>query len=53
MRKGYGKYYRVGPSRDWDEADRLNVVDFQHAQKWTGSDADGYPGPESWLRLFS
>ncbi|XUL89984.1 peptidoglycan-binding protein [Streptomyces galilaeus] len=53
VRKGYGKHYRVGPSRDWGEADRLNVVDFQHAQKWTGSDADGYPGPETWRRLFA
>ncbi|MFM9538635.1 peptidoglycan-binding protein [Streptomyces turgidiscabies] len=53
VRKGHGKHYRVGPSRGWGEADRLNVVDFQHAQKWTGSDADGYPGPETWRRLFA
>ncbi|WP_408994998.1 peptidoglycan-binding protein [Streptomyces europaeiscabiei] len=53
MRKGYGKHYRVGPSRDWGEADRLNLVDFQYAQKWSGSDADGYPGPETWRRLFT
>ncbi|MGW3651083.1 peptidoglycan-binding protein [Streptomyces sp. NPDC000878] len=53
VRWGFGKHYRVGPSRDWGEADRLNVVAFQRAQGWTGSDADGYPGPETWRRLFS
>ncbi|GAB2961303.1 hypothetical protein GCM10023080_021970 [Streptomyces pseudoechinosporeus] len=53
LRKGFGKHYRVGPSRDWGEADRLNVADFQRAPKWTGSDADGYPGPETWRRLFA
>lgn len=30
---------------------RLNVQDFQQAQGWTGADADGYPGPETWRRL--
>ncbi|MFF7171588.1 peptidoglycan-binding protein [Streptomyces pseudovenezuelae] len=53
VRRGFGKHYRVGPSRDWGEADRLNVVAFQRAQGWTGSNADGYPGPETWRRLFS
>ncbi|MFE9553122.1 peptidoglycan-binding protein [Streptomyces sp. NPDC006703] len=53
VRKGYGQHYRVGPSRDWGEADRRNTEDFQRAQGWTGSDADGYPGPETWRRLFS
>ncbi|MGW6886761.1 peptidoglycan-binding protein [Streptomyces chartreusis] len=53
VRRGFDKHYRVGPSRDWGEADRLNVADFQRAQGWTGGDADGYPGPETWRRLFS
>lgn len=53
VRKGFSKHYRVGPSRSWGEADRLNVVDFQHSQGWSGSDADGYPGPETWRRLFN
>ncbi|MEU2592370.1 peptidoglycan-binding protein [Streptomyces albidoflavus] len=53
VKKGYGKHYRVGPSKDWSEADRRNVKDFQEAQGWSGSDADGYPGPETWNRLFS
>ncbi|UNO42169.1 peptidoglycan-binding protein [Streptomyces sp. MST-110588] len=52
VRRGFGKHYRVGPTRDWGEADRLNVRDFQLAQKWSGSDADGFPGPQTWARLF-
>ncbi|MFJ4684700.1 peptidoglycan-binding protein [Streptomyces sp. NPDC088789] len=53
VRRGYGRHYRMGPSRQWGEADRLNVADFQRAQGWIGPDADGYPGPETWRRLFS
>lgn len=53
VRKGYGRHYAVGPGPRWGEADHRNVQDFQRAQKWTGSDADGYPGPETWKRLFS
>jgi LysM repeat protein len=53
VKKGFGKHYAEGPGPRWGEADRRNVQDFQRAQKWTGSDADGYPGPETWKRLFS
>nr|WP_245596742.1 peptidoglycan-binding protein [Shimazuella kribbensis] len=52
---GFGKHYRVGPSNQFTEADRLNVQEFQLAQGWKGTkygqDADGYPGPETWNRL--
>jgi hypothetical protein len=51
--KGYGRHYRTGPGPRWTEADRLNVAAFQRAQGWTGGDADGYPGPETWRRLFA
>lgn len=51
--KHFGRHYTVGPGPSWGEADRLNVQDFQHAQGWTGGDADGYPGPETWRRLFA
>lgn len=53
VRKGYGKHYTSGPGPKWSEADRKNVQDFQRAQGWTGSNADGLPGPETWSRLFS
>jgi murein L,D-transpeptidase YcbB/YkuD len=51
--RGYGKHYRVGPGPRWREADRRNVQAFQRAQGWRGAAADGYPGPETWRRLFS
>lgn len=53
VRKGYSKHYTSGPGPKWSEADRKNVEAFQRAQGWTGSDADGIPGPETWKRLFA
>ncbi|MEU5383210.1 peptidoglycan-binding protein [Kitasatospora cineracea] len=53
VRRGFGSAYKVGPSRSWGEADRRNVEAFQRAQGWTGSSADGLPGPETWRRLWS
>ncbi|MGW4691069.1 peptidoglycan-binding protein [Kitasatospora cineracea] len=53
VRKGFAAAYREGPSRDWGEADRLNVQAFQRAQGWTGPEADGYPGPHTWRLLFT
>ncbi|EGK07114.1 N-acetylmuramoyl-L-alanine amidase [Desmospora sp. 8437] len=50
---GFDKHYKVGPGPTFSEADRKNVQDFQKAQGWTGSDADGYPGPETWKRLMA
>ncbi|MEU9715659.1 peptidoglycan-binding protein [Streptomyces sp. NPDC047976] len=51
--KGFGKYYTSGPGPRWSEADRRNVEAFQRAQGWRGASADGYPGPETWRRLFA
>lgn len=49
------KYYRVGPTYTFTEADRKNVQAFQLEQGWKGTKrgqaADGYPGPETWARL--
>jgi len=52
VNKGYGKHYKVGPSKTWGEADRLNVQDFQLAQGWKGAGANGIPGPFTWKLLF-
>jgi hypothetical protein len=52
VKKGYGKHYKVGPSKTWGEADRLNCQDFQLAQGWKGSGANGIPGPFTWKLLF-
>lgn len=53
VKRGYGDHYKQGPGPRWSEADRRNVEAFQRAQGWRGSDADGYPGPETWRRLFA
>ncbi|MFI6286546.1 peptidoglycan-binding protein [Streptomyces sp. NPDC051018] len=53
VKRGFGKYYSTGPSPRWGEADRRNVEAFQRAQGWRGAEADGYPGPETWKRLFA
>ncbi|GGZ30172.1 membrane protein [Streptomyces avidinii] len=53
VKKGFGKYYTSGPGPRWSEADRRNVEAFQRAQGWTGASANGYPGPETWRRLFA
>ncbi|MFI5660772.1 peptidoglycan-binding protein [Streptomyces sp. NPDC051684] len=53
VKKGFGRFYTKGPGPRWSEADRRNVEAFQRAQGWRGKAADGYPGPETWRRLFS
>ncbi|MEU8525055.1 peptidoglycan-binding protein [Streptomyces sp. NPDC048629] len=52
VKRGFGKHYLSGPGPRWTEADRRNVEAFQRAQGWSGAAADGYPGPETWRRLF-
>ncbi|MFF4019284.1 peptidoglycan-binding protein [Streptomyces sp. NPDC001843] len=53
IKKGFGRFYPHGADSRWDEADRRAVEAFQRAQGWRGGAADGYPGPETWRRLFS
>lgn len=53
VRKGYDRFYDDGPGPDWSDADRRATQAFQRAQGWRGGAADGYPGPETWRRLFS
>ncbi|MFD5324220.1 peptidoglycan-binding protein [Streptomyces sp. NPDC127092] len=52
VKRGFGRHYVSGPGPRWTEADRRNVEAFQRAQGWRGGAADGYPGPETWRRLF-
>jgi hypothetical protein len=49
--KGFGAAYKQGPGVPMGQADVDNCAAFQRAQGWTGTDADGYPGPETWRRL--
>ncbi|MGW5675605.1 peptidoglycan-binding protein [Streptomyces sp. NPDC003860] len=53
VKRGFGRHYVTGPGPAWGEADRRNVEAFQLAQGWRGAAADGYPGPETWRRLFA
>ncbi|MEV7542800.1 peptidoglycan-binding protein [Streptomyces sp. NPDC089915] len=53
VKRGFGTHYSSGPGPAWTEADRRNVEAFQRAQGWRGAMADGYPGPETWRRLFA
>ncbi|MEU9013006.1 peptidoglycan-binding protein [Streptomyces sp. NPDC048479] len=53
VKRGYGKHYTSGPGPAWGEVDRRNVEAFQQAQGWRGAAADGFPGPETWRRLFA
>ncbi|MGW1496722.1 peptidoglycan-binding protein [Streptomyces sp. NPDC002402] len=50
---GFGKHYTAAPGPVWGEADRRSVEAFQRAQGWRGAAADGFPGPETWRRLFA
>ncbi|MCF2530677.1 peptidoglycan-binding protein [Yinghuangia soli] len=54
--KGYtrhhdGNGYQAGPV--FTIFTLRNVRDFQRAQGWYGTGADGYPGPETWRRLWN
>ncbi|MFI5865842.1 peptidoglycan-binding protein [Streptomyces sp. NPDC051546] len=53
IKRGYGRFYSVGAGPTWTNSDRSAVRAFQEAQGWTGTDANGYPGPVTWKRLFS
>ncbi|WP_028776215.1 peptidoglycan-binding protein [Shimazuella kribbensis] len=49
---GFGKYYTKGPTPNFTVADQKNCQEFQEEQGWRGSNADGYPGEETWKRLI-
>lgn len=44
--------YRVGPGPTRGPADTAACKRFQLAQGWSGHDADGVEGPETWRRLM-
>lgn len=50
VRAGY-KGYKQGPGPVFTTADKKAVQWFQKKQGWSGPDADGIPGPETWKRL--
>ncbi|MDN3259642.1 peptidoglycan-binding protein [Streptomyces sp. CSDS2] len=48
--EGCGRYAQ-GPGPVWTEADRRSYAAWQHKLGYTGADADGIPGRESWAKL--
>lgn len=50
VKAGY-KGYKRGPGPLFSPADRKAVKWFQQKQGWSGEDADGTPGRETWKRL--
>jgi hypothetical protein len=46
--RGGARFYKDGPGPRWSDADKNATAAFQKAQGWTGSDADGIPGPTTW-----
>lgn len=43
--------YASGPGPNWTEADRRSYAAWQRKLGYTGTAADGYPGPKSWAAL--
>lgn len=48
---GYAKPYQSGPGPNFTNTDKKAVAKFQRAQGWTGKNADGFPGAETFRRL--
>ncbi|TXL91573.1 peptidoglycan-binding protein [Streptomyces sp. IB2014 016-6] len=53
VKRGFGRFYKVGPGPRWSEADRQAVAAFQRSHPQLRGDADGYPGPLTWHLLFA
>lgn len=51
--RGGASYYRNGPGPFWGDADLRATRAFQQAQGWTGTAADGLPGPHTWELLVT
>ncbi|GGZ72255.1 peptidoglycan-binding protein [Streptomyces bluensis] len=48
--EGCGRYSK-GPGPTWTDADRGSYAAWQRKLGYSGTDADGIPGPTSWARL--
>jgi hypothetical protein len=44
--------YSDGPGPTFTDVDQMAVLWFQQKQGWTGANATGIPGPETWRRLM-
>jgi hypothetical protein len=51
--RGAAPFYSEGPGPTWSDIDGASTAAFQTAQGWTGSDADGIPGAQTWDMLVT
>ncbi|MEU6536596.1 peptidoglycan-binding protein [Streptomyces sp. NPDC047000] len=51
--RGGASFYANGPGPRWGDADLRATRAFQQAQGWTGTAADGLPGPHTWDLLVT
>ncbi len=51
--RGGRRFYSEGAGPVFGRADRNATAAFQRAQGWTGSAADGFPGPTTWNLLVT
>ncbi|WP_052681862.1 peptidoglycan-binding protein [Saccharothrix sp. ST-888] len=49
--RGGGRFYAEGPDDSWGDSDHRATKAFQLAQGWAGTEADGYPGKDTWEYL--
>ncbi|MFF3754250.1 peptidoglycan-binding protein [Streptomyces sp. NPDC002018] len=53
VKRGYGRFYKVGPGPRWGDAHRQATAAFQRSHAQLKGDADGLPGPLTWHLLFA
>ncbi|MEV8095733.1 peptidoglycan-binding protein [Kitasatospora sp. NPDC085879] len=53
VKRGAGRFYTEAPDSVWSDADRRATEAFQQAQGWTGAEADGAPGKDTWALLVA
>jgi hypothetical protein len=51
--RGAAPFYSSGPGPDWSDVDGAATAAFQTAQGWSGTDANGIPGEQTWDLLTS
>ncbi|MFF1960984.1 peptidoglycan-binding protein [Streptomyces sp. NPDC058220] len=53
VKRGYGRFYKVGPGPRWSDADRQATAAFQRSHAQLRGDADGLVGPLTWHLLWA
>lgn len=53
IERGASPFYSEGAGPAWSDVDGAAMAAFQSAQGWTGADANGIPGAQSWDMLVN